>query len=118
MPACEKTGSCHCLLCALSTFQSHHYRLHKRGVYSELNGETKSLLTPNVGQTNKGLKCYGVKGLGLRGFRVKGFWGYGVFGGLGCLWVWGCWGFWGVLGFGVFRGVWGFGGIWGLRLRG
>ena len=23
MPACEKTGSCHCLLCALSTFQNH-----------------------------------------------------------------------------------------------
>jgi len=23
VPACEKTGSCHCLLCALSTFQNH-----------------------------------------------------------------------------------------------
>jgi len=34
VPACEKTGSCHCLLCALSTFRSHiHYRLHKTGVY-------------------------------------------------------------------------------------
>ena len=51
MPACEKTGSCHCLLCALSTFRSHitlRYRLHKRGVYSVLGGETKSLLAPNV----------------------------------------------------------------------
>ena len=47
MPACEKTGSCHCLLCALSTFQNHiTLRLHKRGVYSELGGETESLLTP------------------------------------------------------------------------
>ena len=29
-------------------FQSpQHYRLHKRGVYSELGGETESLLTPD-----------------------------------------------------------------------
>jgi len=31
----------------------------------------------SVGQTNKGLKCYGVKGVTLRGYRVK-VKGYGV----------------------------------------
>ena len=36
VPACEKTGSCHCLLCALSTFQNHICFSRYREVYDFL----------------------------------------------------------------------------------
>jgi len=53
VPAYEKIGSCHCLLYALSTFQSHviitlSTAQERSRVYPELGGETKFLLTPKV----------------------------------------------------------------------
>ena len=52
VPAYEKTGSCHCLLCALSTFQSHIWYNTTdctREVYIlNLVERLSNLLTPNV----------------------------------------------------------------------